>query len=421
MNFINCDACYFDAIYYYIINALQFNALTRFNFGNVIVNISLCKWKSDATSPVIFMIDDLANIYFERPGQFNAGDWGGCRDKEGSLYHFLNTEILSAFPEVKFTFFLVTGIREVQSVGTYDYVNSCDHPAFLSFLTRLENEGHEIAYHGMEHGVLDENNNFIQEWAAFPDLASAVDKIKKGMDLVEGAHIKVSGGKYCGYEVGKFGHESIVKYGFDWWFDTWDVDVSKRPDGEFRANVFYMPSNIDCSMYAPHLLSYLGKMKYYRSVFKQLKEGAIGSKIDKLLGLKAIISLQEHTSPIRTDGKIQYPNVFDDLNSISYILSKLRAHHVWWATASQVTNYSRNREFLEIHTLSGKCFTFRSTHWSQCKIGEVVTIAVASNVSCIKNAGEKFLVYKKESKSLVDVIVQQNSVYNLMFEDSCND
>lgn len=402
---------------HYIINTPHFNVGTRFNFGKIILNISLCKWKYDATSPVIFMIDDLANIYFERPGQFNVGDWGGCRDIDGSLYHFLNTEILSRFSKVKFTFFLVTGVREIQSVGTYDYVNSCDHPKFLSFLRQLEKEGHEIAYHGMEHGVLDADNEFIQEWTAFPTLASALEKVREGMGLVQSAGIKISGGKYCGYEGGSYGHQSIAQTGFRWWFDTWDANILQRPDGEFKDDVFYMPSNIDCSVYAPHLFGYLGKKKFYRSVIRQFKDGFTSQRIDKLLENKAIISLQEHSSPVRTDGKTQYPNVFDDLKSIRYILKKLDKHDVWWATASDVANYSRNREYLTITRGSDDSFSFESKEWRKCVTGVSVTLSVPRNVKSIETSHGTSQVYVNRGHYLSDVPVYQNCIYKLVLMD----
>jgi hypothetical protein len=369
-------------------------------------SLSVAFWYKNYQSPVIFMIDDLANIYFtsKHTSKFNSGDWGGLLDQDTSMYSFLKTKIINKFPHVKFTFFLVAGVREVQSYGEYDFVDDASNVDFGAFLNRLVNDGHEIAYHGNKHGVLNEDKKFIQEWTSFKSLNDACDSIKEGTEYIQySSSVCIQGGKYCGYEPGCYGHESIQLSKFNWWFDRWDHDVSDRPYGEYLGDVFYFPSNIDCSTYSWRQFRYALRLKYYRSLIRQVKDGTIESKLCTLLKKRGIISLQEHSSPIRTDGKTQYPNVFSDIHSINYILKKLNENHVWWATASDVYEYLECRSHLSIIQTSNGRFELKSENISI--EGRVVTLLVSDDISSISYNNSSCDVYESNGHRCVDIIV----------------
>ena len=306
------------------------------------MTIEIAPWPEGKDAACIFMIDDLANICFSPPaGDIKIGDdWGAANTLKNGVWDFLKTNIIDEFEYIKFTFFLVTGIREVQVLGEYPFCNDCNqNQEFVSFLNFLESKGHEIAYHGTTHGKIIDNK-FIQEWSAFKSLNESIEVINKGKKLFSNAMKKDPvGGKYCGYEGGKYGHKSLISSGFKWWFDNWDENLDKRPRGEWIDGVLYLPSNIDCSHYSWCRFDKLAQKKYYTSQFKALKEGSFHTKIKKLIKNNGIVSLQEHTSPTRTDGKVQYPNIIDDINNIQDILNFLQSFKVWYATATDVYKY----------------------------------------------------------------------------------
>src|SRR5690606_25830694 len=133
--------------------------------------------------------------YFEAPG----GDWGAKGLQEDGLYQFLKEEILKKYPYVRFTFFLVTGRREVQVQGVYDHVDSCEKSDFARYLRWLENCGHEIAYHGLTHGEVAVKK-FVQEWDTYISQEAADSKVRTGVALYNAAlDHQPMGGKYCGY------------------------------------------------------------------------------------------------------------------------------------------------------------------------------------------------------------------------------
>ena len=77
--------------------------------GNNKMKVEKVKWFNNADSPVIFMIDDLANVWIDinRNGKVDLGeDWGYAADGKNSSFNFLNEVILRDFPNVKTTFFV---------------------------------------------------------------------------------------------------------------------------------------------------------------------------------------------------------------------------------------------------------------------------------------------------------------------------
>jgi len=400
------------------LNSLQIEYFIKNTLNDTGNNLNIVKkafWFKNKQSPVIFMIDDLANIYFRDDERYNKGDWGGLLNSKNSLYCYLKDTFIKKFPELKFTFFLVSGVREVQSFGKYDFVDNSATSEFGWFLDHLISDGHEIGYHGNTHGVIDNTGRFIQEWSSFSSIEEANCSIQEGLELIStSSSVKVKGGKYCGYEEGRFGHQSIVDSKFSWWFDLWDGDVEERPYGEFKDGVFYLPSNIDCSVYSLRLFQYLNRKKYYRSVVRQMKEGLVEGRLNNLLEMKGIISLQEHTSPIRTDGKTQYPNVFDDLSSIHYLLGRLNKHDVWWATANDVAEYSRNREWIEIKMHSKTEFMFMCNDERYCTEGSLLTLIFADSICSIKVNEHYYTAYIKDDLCMVDVKVSLTDVYYMV-------
>jgi hypothetical protein len=309
------------------------------------MNAHMTEWFGGHQFPLIFMIDDLANIAFKH----NHGDWGFLQSEPNSFYEFVNNEFLKLHPKLKFTFFVVSGKRSIHIDGCYDEVEDCQSNGFPVFLQKLQKDGHEIAYHGLHHGE-NINGKFVQEWSTFSSETIATEVTGQGKLKLEGATGSeiVNGGKYCGYEPGKYGHTSIVRNSFRWWFDLWDDNELDRPTGEWKDGIFYFPSNIDCSVYSANLLGRVPFRKYLTSQRKAILNGSCQSRLSNLISNKGIVTLQEHTSPIRTDGKIQYPNVFHDKPQILEILDFCNKHEPWFATATEVYSYQLIRTNLQL-------------------------------------------------------------------------
>ncbi|SHJ92679.1 Glycosyl hydrolase family 57 [Anaerobranca californiensis DSM 14826] len=196
------------------------------------INIDKCKWKNGADSAVMFMIDDLANVWHDANlnGICDLGeDWGHKGYEKNSMWDFLEKNFLNEFPYLKVTFFLVVGKR-ASILKHKDYTYSADilsDDKFLSFLRDIDkNPMVEIAYHGLTHGIAGKKTeDFIQEWQTYSNLDQAIETINEGREIFYKAlGYYPRGGKYPGYAYNNFSDESIAKTGFDWWcrhFDFW--------------------------------------------------------------------------------------------------------------------------------------------------------------------------------------------------------
>lgn len=319
-----------------------------------------CKWDYGKKTPVMLMIDDFANKYIT--GADGEGDWGaGCKIR-GSFYDRLKKNILDPFPEVKVTLFLVVGKRTPIIAGRNDsYAYRIDEgDKFSTFLGELsENDKFEIAYHGYNHGEI-RDGNFVQEWRCFETLDEAVNKINISRQMYESATQKAfRGGKYCGYLYNDFSDESIVRTGFDWWCRNYQSNffkTEKEPDFSLsvfgKREVIDLPTTIDGNFYS---LNNKKIWKHPRELIKALRNKlkyrlTLENELQYLIENQYIISIQEHSSPAREDGKIQYPNIVTDMDNLQYIFSYLHNYDCWYATGTEIANYYRAYKGTEIYT-----------------------------------------------------------------------
>jgi hypothetical protein len=340
---------------------------------SVNTNIEICKWYNNSSSPVMLFIDDLANVWVDLNGNGKVDleeDWGYAKNEENSSFTFLNKKLLKLFPYIKITFFTPVGIRvgmiENSSIKSISKMINCDEETKKFFKTIYDNPKFEIAYHGTTHGkVGDKSDDFVQEWEIFKDLDEAVDTINYGKEIykdVFGKHPK--GGKYCGYESNEYSDESIDKTGFLWWcryYNRGIVDNKNCSIGGKDTNsitnfdiktfgenkVIDIPTTLDGEMFKdllslnPNINTLKGLVKFiFRRyfIYREIK------KIDYLLKNNLIISIQEHISPARDDGRRQTPNIFDDLDSLIYIFNFLKGKNAWYCTCIELASYVYNRE-----------------------------------------------------------------------------
>lgn len=292
--------------------------------------VAVAKWKENAQSPVFLMIDDLTNAWVtdSKDVPLTAqGDWGGRHDRPDSIYSYLKKELFSFFPEIRAVFFTVVGkISQYNHHQAFSFsapINN-DKKAIDFFLKLFKNPRFEIAYHGYNHGTPGNNSEgFIQEWDGFPSVDAAVNQIKKGQRLYKDVFgCFPSGGKYGGWKYNRFAQESIDQCGFSWWCRDWMAIDAK---GDILPE-YYEPQ-------------YFGKNRVI--ALPSTVHGRYWSKrqINRLLKRKQIISIEEHMGALRPDGRIQTPNVYDDIKLLRKLFHYLRGKNVWHATATEISDY----------------------------------------------------------------------------------
>jgi hypothetical protein len=328
----------------------------------------IAKWYNNADSPVVLMVDDFTNVWIDVNGNglVDLGeDWGHALDGPNSSFKFLTSQILGDYPAVKVTFF--TPVARVPTIVDYKCkahfgpINETEKVAAF-FKSVHENERFEIAYHGLTHGVSGKNTReFVQEWLAFKTLAEALETIDRGKKIYFEVFGELpSGGKYSGYKYNSFSDESIDKSGFLWWCRKWDREESCLPDTErFDARYFGESKVIDIPSTVHGALFNQPKRLSHRLLKRRVshKEGI--AELDGLLQKKLVISIQEHISPARTDGRRQTPNIFDDAKSLRTIFDYLRDKNVWYCTGTELAEYvyCRDNVVIEEHE---KGFSLRS-------------------------------------------------------------
>ena len=318
------------------------------------MRVEKCKWKYGKQAPVMFMIDDFANKYMtdKLDGNYIGSDWGGRCKAPNSLYEFLQDKIFREFPYVKITLFLVVGRREAFIRGGKPSVSrkideNVEFAAFLHELAR--DERFEVAYHGYTHGkLLPAEQHLKQEWMTFASLDEACQTIKMSQDMYRKVTGKeFFGGKYCGYEANEFSDESIVRSGFEWWCRHFDGSIfihretgAENMDMTEFQGVVDIPSTLMGDLTSLRDWRSLTNRAYRKAIYYRLKYGVTMERmIDELVRNGRVISIQEHSSPIREDDKHQRPNVVDDLSVIRYIFRYLKKYDLWYATGHEIAEY----------------------------------------------------------------------------------
>ncbi|NPV90431.1 MAG: hypothetical protein HPY50_06640 [Firmicutes bacterium] len=324
------------------------------------MQIDICKWYNDAASPVVFMIDDLCNVWVDTNanGIIDEGeDWGYAKRGPGSSLVFLEERIMKNFPQLKVTFFIPVGVRagvikESETGMKSEMINS--DPETREFFKSIgEDDRYEAAFHGTDHGIPGEKAaDFIHEWEAYKTLDEALTTIKKGKEVfreVFGHYPR--GGKYCGYKKNSFSDKSIDLSGFKWWCRYSPGHYGRGNDAGGEVDYFGTASVIDIptTVYGSLLntIVYPGPLGV-KSIIKRLcKKPLIRYKlaiIDDLIKRRMVVSIQEHIAPSRNDGRRQPDNIFDDLESITAILKHLERKNAWYCTCSELADYVYARD-----------------------------------------------------------------------------
>lgn len=337
------------------------------------LNLKIAPYKEDAQAPVVFMIDDIANVSIQKKPntKLKVGeDWGQYGRDKNSMWDFLSTKLLKKFPHLKVTFFLVTDKRAPMALGeSYSHNEAINHDIkfqkFLHFLDTHPNV--ELAYHGTTHGIaFEQHEDFLQEWETFKSLEEAVEETQRGKELFKSVlgHYP-TGGKYCGYAIGDFGDQSIAQSQFTWWCHHWDgilwdkgiTDATYSYDLSLNHGVVDIPTTVDASTLSLKMLHRLFSRKYLKSWYLYLFKGKrIEEHIESLYENGQVIAIQEHTSPYRTDGITQYPNIVSDIANLKHIFRLLSKKDVWYATCNELAEYYLDRQSSQIRHIYNDTF-----------------------------------------------------------------
>lgn len=345
------------------------------------LTVEKCKWHHNRKSPVILMIDDLANTWVDLDGDGIPGpgeDWGAMGMKSGSAIDFLMNEVLRDYPEVKATFFVPVGIRTgvVRESHIPVYSRRMDEDHFIrEFFSTLHRDSRfELAYHGTDHGIPGASSeDFIQEWCTYRSLDEAVKTISQGKEIffnAVGAY--PTGGKYCGYDANDFSDQSVNMTGFLWWSRNACADPYGNngrfnpeegddiPDISYFGDQFVvnipatLPGSLFNEAWEPSGSTSLKRgVKTLLSVY-YIRRGKM--IIDTFVEQERIISISEHIAPSRNDGKIQMPNIYTDQRSLLMIFEHLSKKSVWYCTGTELAHYVRARDFSEIATVGPDSF-----------------------------------------------------------------
>lgn len=345
------------------------------------MKLEVSKWYNNSNSPVIFMIDDLANTWVDtnRNGKIDLGeDWGWAKFSENSSMKFLEENILSVDDKIKVTFFVPVGKRVGMLKGgrikTISEAINFDKETKKFFRELSENDKYELAYHGTTHGIVSEkSSDFKQEWETYKTLDEAINTVKRGIDIYEDAiGKKPRGGKYCGYTSNEFSDKSIDCNGFLWWsrfcnLQTSIVAGSEAFDKYVYGNDVNNITNFDIKYFGENRVIdipttvnggmnsslYNNKLSNIKGLVKTILRPYLKYKrlkyIDYLIDNNLIISVQEHISPARDDEKIQTPNIFTDKESLRDIFLHLKGKNIWYCTGSELASYVYYRDNIEFN------------------------------------------------------------------------
>ncbi|SHK16585.1 hypothetical protein SAMN02745163_03322 [Clostridium cavendishii DSM 21758] len=344
------------------------------------MNNRICKWYNNSDSPVLFMIDDLANTWVDtnKNGIIDAGeDWGYNKYNSNSSVKYLEDNILSKYEELKVTFFVPVGKRVGMLLKSEFAMHSkpinSDKKSKEFFFGLHNDKRYELAYHGTTHGKAgNTSSEFKQEWETFDNQETAIKTVKEGIDIFNDAiKERPLGGKYCGYTSNEFSDGSIDENEFLWWCRFCNLGTENEfknnrldkfvygedPNPVTNYDIKYFGKNnvidIPTTVNGGELSSLYNFDKFgIKTILKLILRPYLVKKrlkiLDYLIENKLVISVQEHISPARDDGKIQTPNIFTDKESLIKIFSKLRNKNIWYCTGSELAAYVYYRDNIDI-------------------------------------------------------------------------
>ena len=333
----------------------------------------IAKWYNNFQTPSVLMIDDLSDAYIDVYRESYKNDWGYLCDTKGSSFNFLQKELLGTFPQIKITFFtpyLKHNVINENSQYEFKKFALGERSEYTYFLKKLDEEGHEIAHHGSDHGeYIDETipsttNNWIHEWALFEDVENGVTTTLEGVRrFKEVCGNDVVGGKYCGYITIDNSQEIIDQCRFLYWCDKPSYSIDEYDENFFgKNNIISFPTNFAGNSFVR--LTYLSgdekrdKKKKILKYFQPLYNIYSYINLYKLYKKQQIISIQEHNSPSTTAGTAQSANIVTDIESLKKTFTFLSRLSIWYANCGDIAKYVYVRENSQIRIINDQLIIY---------------------------------------------------------------
>lgn len=297
---------------------------------------------------VTLMLDDFSLTATTINGAIQPfNDWGAGLDGEHSLYRYLTTNLLAKYPEIKGSIFYPLHQHGVQNQNAgYQVIFSQDYNQLANFIQQVSPH-FEFAFHGLAHGryinpqnpAIKDNCQYEFEYLTLQDIQAIKNDIKETEQVLG---TKFFGGKYPGYISSQCAPKIVEALGFKWWMSSAHMMNQKHKDnrhGYFGENnsIVDLPTNISGDCFNPNVD--LGGAHLLRFFKNKVDTFNLERYIHFLYEKQFIISIQEHYMGLRTDGKRQRPNVYDDISSLDKFFGLLRGLDLWFATCTQIAHY----------------------------------------------------------------------------------
>ncbi len=309
-----------------------------------------CRYYNDHQTCCILFLDDFSLTATSCDGRiYPFNDWGYGMLSKNSLFEYLYETLLRWCPEIKGTIFMPLLKHRAQNPDSGYRLFFRDYGIdFRDFYDRISDR-FEIAFHGLHHGRFTDNpdpsfKSWQNEFEYYDIKDTAV--IRQSIISFESATgIKLRGGKTPGYRQNEHARGIVEELGFDWWASSSEMmnrrsRFNKPSYFGKKRRVLDIPTHISGDIFSRHSLSL---SKYPFSLIKFLKtEHSLYRNRYNLSYLyeKGIpITIQEHCQNLRTDGRRQRYNLFDDIFSVAEIYNTLRGYDIWHCTCSEYAGY----------------------------------------------------------------------------------
>lgn len=327
------------------------------------------RYYNNHKAAVTLMLDDFSLTATTINGQIQpSNDWGAGLNGEHSLYRYLTANLLAKYPEIKGSIFYPLHQHGVQNPNAgYQVIFSRDYSQLATFIQQVSPH-FEFAFHGLAHEryinsqspVIKGNCQHEFEYLTLQD-AEAIKKDIIEMEQVLGT--RFFGGKYPGYIARKCAPQIIAALGFKWWMSSANM-MNRRHKGNRHSyfgnsnNIVDLPTNISGDCFNPNID--LGRANLLRFFKNKLDTFNLERYIHFLYEQQLIISIQEHYMGLRTDGKRQRPNIYDDISSLDKFFGLLRGLDLWFATCTEIAHYVESYDNTELVRLEDG--TYRMTY-----------------------------------------------------------
>lgn len=317
-----------------------------------------CLYYNNHHTAATLMIDDPSFVSIMQDGKIvPQSDWGGGLIASGSIYRYIADTLLTWFPEIRGTFFFPVADHGLMNPNSnYELYYNRDTVGQRKFF-EISGQFFEVAYHGTDHGhYRDQSNcalldNWDQEFSYVT--LDDVSRIRSIIDKIEELYdIHMTGGKYPGYAKNKCARTVVESLGFRWWAadsDMIDRKCNKNRHSYYEGEkVLLLPTNLSGSIFLRNMSVDHGsgwrstlkkKLPILPSLLAVYRDLRVEEYIRYLYENQMIISVQEHFMNLRTDGKRQTPNIYDDVCSVAKIYSLLRGGDIWHTTCSELAHY----------------------------------------------------------------------------------